>query len=144
MHTNVKFAVVAWKTAPELACSHRRLLHLVPAQHSWKPFRQMSDLNNEYRSLTKLTGFVTSPEKTLINIRGKDRRQLLHSFCTADIKGLEPGQLTEAFVLNEKGKILSHVLCLATDDEIMLLGMGQQTQTLMEHLISTLSGKMSN
>lgn len=95
----------------------------------------MLDINTaEYEALTESAGFVNLTGQTLVSIDGKDRHSFLHSFCTADVKGLQTGRLTEAFVLNEKGKILSHVFCLAMDKEILLYGTGQQADVLIQHL----------
>jgi folate-binding protein YgfZ len=94
----------------------------------------MNEIDFQYRCLTVESGYVALVNRTLISITGKDRHQLLHSFCTADIKALGPGQGTEAFVLNDKGKILGYVLVLALEDRLLLSGAGDQTNTLIEHL----------
>ena len=94
----------------------------------------MSDLQNEFSALTKSAGFVRLPSRTLVRVTGADRASFLHNFCTADVKSLGPGKATEAFVLNGKGKIISHVLLLSLEDQIFLSGVGQQASELIQHL----------
>ena len=43
-------------------------------------------------------------DRTQIEITGRDRVKFLHSFCTNDIKKLQPGQGCEAFVTNVNGR----------------------------------------
>ncbi len=93
----------------------------------------MTTLHDKYTSLTK-AGFVCLTNRTLVRISGEDRKTFLHSFCTADVKALDTGQATEAFILNDKGKILSHVLLLAIEDCLLLTGAGDQATTIIDHL----------
>jgi tRNA-modifying protein YgfZ len=53
-------------------------------------------------------------DRVLIEVTGRDRVTFLHSFCTNDIKKLQPEEGCEAFVTNVKGRILGHVLVFAT------------------------------
>ncbi len=86
---------------------------------------QLSTMRDQFLRLTN---------RTCVSIAGRDRHRLLHSFCTADIKLLKLHRATEAFVLNDKGKILWHGLVLSMDTELLLIGAGTQAATLMAHL----------
>lgn len=73
------------------------------------------------------------PNPVLLRITGSDRQKWLHNFCTADIKGLEPGQGCEAFVLNVKGKTMAHIMVLATKYDLTLITLGPSDHSLLEH-----------
>ena len=89
---------------------------------------------SEHNQLTKDSGFVVLDGRTLIRVTGKDRHAFLHNFCTADTKKLEPGRLTEAFVLDGKGKLLGHVFLIASESEILLSTVAHQFEVMQPHL----------
>lgn len=72
--------------------------------------------------------------RTDIRLDGSDRASFLHNFCTADIKAMQPGQITEAFILNVKGKLLGHVLVFCHEDRIELNTVPDQSGSLIQHL----------
>ena len=92
------------------------------------------DLKQQYDSLTSAAGFVVLEDRCFVRLTGSDRQAFFHNFCTNDIKQLDSGQVCEAFVLNSKGKILGFVHAIATDDELLLTGHGDQAATLIAHL----------
>jgi len=55
-----------------------------------------------------------------IEITGRDRVKFLHSFCTNDIKKLQPGQGCEAFVTNVNGKVVGHIFVFAERESLWL------------------------
>lgn len=91
-------------------------------------------LETAYRHLTAEAGYVILPSPTIIRLTGGDRLSFLHNFCTADIKALQPGRITEAFILNTKGKLLGHVHVLAFEDHLLLFTVADQFSVLHEHL----------
>lgn len=62
--------------------------------------------------------------RTQIEVTGRDRVKFLHSFCTNDIKKLQPGQGCEAFVTNVNGKVLGHIFVFAERDSLWLNSVG--------------------
>ena len=92
------------------------------------------DLIQEYDALKNGCGMVRLTNWTLLELTGADRKSFLHNFCTADVKALEDGKTTEAFVLNGKGKILGFVHVAALADRLLLAGAGAQAKALIEHL----------
>lgn len=88
----------------------------------------------QFESLTTGAGFVELQQRTLVVLSGQDRQRVLHNFCTANINTLPPGQSTETFVLNEKGKLLWHGLVLAMAEELWLTSAGDYAQMLIAHL----------
>lgn len=73
-------------------------------------------------------------ERTVVRIDGDDRVSFLNNFCTADIKLLEPNEITEAFILNGKGKIVAHVLVLCSADAIEFNTVAGQGGAIISHL----------
>ena len=72
--------------------------------------------------------------RTQIEVTGRDRVKFLHSFCTNDIKKLQPGQGCEAFVTNVNGKVLGHIFVFAERDSLWLESVGGSAATLLPHL----------
>ena len=73
------------------------------------------------------------PVTTLLRLTGADRQKWLHNFCTADIKGLEPGQGCEAFILNVKGKTIAHAIILMSKFDLTLIVIGEPEINLVDH-----------
>lgn len=68
--------------------------------------------------------FFSDILRTQIEVTGRDRVKFLHSFCTNDIKKLQPGQGCEAFVTNVNGKVLGHIFVFAERDSLWLDSVG--------------------
>lgn len=71
--------------------------------------------------------------RTQIEVTGRDRVKFLHSFCTNDIKRLQPGQGCEAFVTNVNGKVLGHIFVFAERDSLWLESVEGSAATLLPH-----------
>ena len=93
-----------------------------------------SEILTEYESLANRQGFFVDRDSVALRLSGSDRKTFLHNFCTADIKALEAGQSTEAFILNGKGKTLFFVQVLCTDEHLMLIVPDSQKDDLNAHL----------
>ena len=72
--------------------------------------------------------------RTQIEVTGRDRVKFLHSFCTNDIKKLQPGQGCEAFVTNVNGKVLGHIFVFAERESLWLESVEGSAATLLPHL----------
>ncbi|MEM7784388.1 MAG: glycine cleavage T C-terminal barrel domain-containing protein [Planctomycetota bacterium] len=92
------------------------------------------NLQQDYSRLTDSAGYVRLVSHYRLRSEGKDRKQQLNGLCTADIKKMESGDVVEAFVLNEKGRVLGHAHVLNLDDHLILTGHGNQADTLIGHL----------
>ena len=92
------------------------------------------DLQRSYERLTQSVGFVRLGRRTMFTINGEDRAAFLHNFCTADITALAAGEITEAFVLNQKGKLLGHVYVIAGEHCLVVHSVPDQFEKLFEHL----------
>ena len=68
----------------------------------------------EYTKVKEDSGFVRLPKHGVIELTGEDRSGFLNNFCTADLKKLQIREVTEAFILNDKGKcmLFAHVVSL--------------------------------
>lgn len=71
--------------------------------------------------------------RTQIEITGRDHVKFLHSFCTNDIKKLQPGQGCEAFVTNVNGKVLGHIFVFAEGDSLWFESVEGSAATLLPH-----------
>ena len=94
----------------------------------------MQNSHELFLQLTQRGGYVRLSDYFVLQLTGSDRAHWFHNFCTADIKAIAVGQGTEAFVLNAKGKTLAFVYVLATETELILLGLGDLPATLVNHL----------
>ena len=91
------------------------------------------DLQESYDRLKNSVGFVRLGRHTMFVVGGDDRAAFLHNFCTADIKGLGHGEITEAFVLNQKGKLLGHLHIIAGEHCLIVHTVPDQYEKLFEH-----------
>lgn len=91
-------------------------------------------MDDRYLAATQGAAWCRLSNWSLLELTGEDRKKFLHGFCTNEIVAMEEGQVTEAFVLDGKGKTLGyfHVACLA--DRLWLLGHGDQAGPVSEHL----------
>src|SRR5438093_13757651 len=91
------------------------------------------DFRQQYAALTTAVGIFQFPDRTIIDVTGADRTQLLQSFTTNDIKKLSPGGGCEAFVTSAQGKTLGHVLIFCEAEKYVLDTTPGQAATLISH-----------
>lgn len=70
----------------------------------------------------------------LVTLRGEDRINFLHNFCSNDIKKLALQTTVEAYIPNIKGKCLGFVSVYRGDDELILVTNDYKTEELVAHL----------
>lgn len=88
---------------------------------------------DQYNALTQGVGFVPLTGRTIIEVTGPDRLQILQSFTTNDVKRLAPGQGCEAFVTSPQGKTLGHVFIFCEADQHVLDTTPDQSRALIDH-----------
>jgi folate-binding protein YgfZ len=88
----------------------------------------------EYATLHSAAGFVALPGRSQFEMTGADRVTFLHGFCTADIKKLQPGQGSEAFITNHQGKAAGHGIVFCEADRLIFDGAAGQAEKLISHL----------
>ncbi len=71
---------------------------------------------------------------TCIQVRGKDRKKVLHNLCTNEINGLVPGQGYEVFFTNVKGRTVGHGIVYDEGESLRIVGVGGQSEKLLPHL----------
>ena len=86
----------------------------------------------DYQALTASCGFAELP-RTVIEVRGNDRTQFLHSFCTNDVKKLAPGQGCEAFITNHQGKTVGHGFIFCEPERLVMGTVAGQAAALIAH-----------
>ncbi len=91
------------------------------------------NLAAEYRELKHGRGFVLLPWDVMA-ITGNDRVKFLHNFCTADVNSLQPGDGSEAFILNVKGKTLAFGYVVIGDESIFFVSAAGLAQGIAAHL----------
>ena len=94
----------------------------------------MNQLAQQCQPFYESAGFARMPSRTQIEISGNDRLAFLHNFCTADIKRLEPGRGTEAFITSVKGKVLGHGFVYCGEESLVFETIAGQAEKLMGHL----------
>lgn len=87
----------------------------------------------QYTALTSTAGVADWTGRTLIEVTGADRVQLLHSFTTADVKKLPAGQSCEAFVTSSQGKTLGHLWITKLPESLVLDTVPDQAGVLLAH-----------
>jgi folate-binding protein YgfZ len=87
-----------------------------------------------YRLIVDEQGMLELPDRTQIELKGKDRQTFFHNLCTNEIKRLQPGQGCEAFVTNVQGKCLGHGFVFAGANALVFETSGGQAPALLPHL----------
>lgn len=70
----------------------------------------------------------------LVTLRGEDRINFLHNFCSNDIKKLALHRTIEAYIPNIKGKCIGFVSVYRGNDELILVTNDYKTEELVAHL----------
>src|SRR5437868_1880926 len=87
----------------------------------------------QYEALKSGVGISPLSGRTIIDVTGADRTQILQSFTTNDITKLAPGRVCEACVTNTQGNTLGHVLILCAADKYVFDTTPGQAATLLSH-----------
>lgn len=91
------------------------------------------EFRRQYEALARGVGFVLLTDRTIIEVSGTDRIQILQSFTTNDVKRLQPGQGCEAFVTSTQGKTLGHLWIFCEANRHVMDTTAGQAQVLIEH-----------
>ena len=94
----------------------------------------MKDLAQQCQPFYESAGIARMPSRTQIEISGADRLTFLHNYCTADIKRLQPGRGTEAFITSVKGKVLGHGFVYCGEESLVFETVEGQAEKLLAHL----------
>jgi folate-binding protein YgfZ len=92
-----------------------------------------ADFFRQYNALTGGVGFASLQSRTILEMTGSDRVQILQSFTTNDIKRIQPGEGCEAFVTSGQGKTLSHIEIFCDADRHVIDTAAGQAQVLIDH-----------
>lgn len=79
------------------------------------------------------TGFAIG-SLSVIELTGADRNKILNNLCTQDLKTLQPGQVRETFVLDVKGRTISHGLIACFESKTLFISTPDQAQKLLPHI----------
>lgn len=71
---------------------------------------------------------------TLIALSGQDRNKILNNLCTQDLRSLAPGAVAESFLLDVKGRTLSHGVVAALPDTTWFVTAPDQGDRLAPHI----------
>lgn len=92
------------------------------------------DPRAEYRAGHDAAALFKLPERTHIELTGRDRAKFLHNFCTNDIRGLAPGRACEAFITNVQGKVLAFISVYATPEALWITTVPGCAEGIIRHL----------
>jgi len=79
------------------------------------------------------TGFAIG-SLTVIELTGADRNKILNNLCTQDLRSLQPGQVKETFILDVKGRTISHGIVACLDSKTLFISSPHQAQRLVPHI----------
>jgi tRNA-modifying protein YgfZ len=92
-----------------------------------------ADFLAQYEALTAGVGISPLAGRTIIDVTGADRAQILQSFTTNDVMKLAPGRGCEAFVTNAQGKTIGHLLIFREAEKHVFDTTAGQAATLISH-----------
>lgn len=92
------------------------------------------DPRAEYRAARESAALFDLPDRTQVELTGRDRAKFLHNFCTNDIRGLTAGHACEAFLTSVQGKVLAYVSVYATAEALWLASVPDAAGKIIAHL----------
>jgi tRNA-modifying protein YgfZ len=84
--------------------------------------------------LARRTFIVCHDDRGTLRVTGPERLQWLQGLLTCDVKDLSPGRAAYGLVLVKTGKILSDVIVVATEDQVLLSTAAGRAGVVCEHL----------
>lgn len=94
-----------------------------------------AELSAAYATLTQRCGLVdVTARRSLVELRGDDRRAFLHNFSTNDIRNLAADAGCEAFLLNAKGQVLFYVQVRQRPESIVVSAGAERGAIIVRHL----------
>lgn len=75
----------------------------------------------EYASTRKGAAIFSVPHRSVIEVRGTERRDFLHKMVTHDTLSLKPGLGRRAFLLGRTGRIIADLIILEESDRTLLV-----------------------
>lgn len=71
---------------------------------------------------------------TVIEVTGADRNKILNNLCTQDLRQLQPGQVRETFMLDVKGRTISHGIVVSLESKTLFISSPGQGSRLVPHI----------
>ena len=82
--------------------------------------RSRAAILREYQAIKSGVGYRHLDDRLVIRVTGDDRAAFLHGMCTADIKGMVPGQVAPALFVTERAHIIRDFHAYALPDALLL------------------------
>ncbi|MDG2391005.1 MAG: hypothetical protein P8M30_16990 [Planctomycetaceae bacterium] len=105
----------------------------IPAD-AQRPIADFGDPLREYQAAWTSAALIVGHGFGMITVTGEDRAKFLHNFCTNDIKKMQPGETSEAFFCNVKGRILAVAVIICEADRFRILTDESRVEFLHQHL----------
>ena len=83
--------------------------------------------------MTLPEGFSIGP-LTVLELTGADRNKILNNLCTQDLRSLQSGQSKESFMLDVKGRTISHGSVACLDSRTLWISSPGQAHRLVPHI----------
>lgn len=99
-------------------------VNVLRAGQGVKPARApdtVTDIAREYRALRSGAGVRLLDQRLIVRVTGDDRGSFLHGMCSAEIKGLKPGEVVRALFLTEHAHVIAEFFAYAADDDGILI-----------------------
>src|SRR5579859_2820511 len=79
-----------------------------------------NETRREYQAIKAGAGFARLNDRLVIRVSGDDRVSFLHGMCTADIKGLAPGDVAPALFVTEHSHLIADCFVYALANAILI------------------------
>lgn len=87
-----------------------RFMPYGPAEHGVEVVESFGHYQAEYAAIRKGVGLMHLPHRGVLRLTGGDRRDFLNRMLTQDIAAMVGGDSRRAFLLNEKGRIVTDMI----------------------------------
>jgi folate-binding protein YgfZ len=86
----------------------------------------MADITREYQTLRSGAGVRLLDQRLIVRVSGDDRTSFLHGMCSAEIKGLKPGEVVRALFLTEHAHVIAEFFAYAATNEAILIELDRE------------------
>lgn len=91
-------------------------------------------VEREYSAVKTAAGVRVMHEQLVVRITGDDRVSFIHGMCSADIKGLKPGEVAPALFLTDHAHVIAACFVYADRDSLLLETDRRQWPKVRTHL----------
>jgi hypothetical protein len=98
----------------------------------WSVPGSFRNADAEFDSMARTVGLLETPWVGLLEVQGKDHRDLLHRISTNDLLHLEAGRVQGTLFLSDKARLHDLAFCAAEESSLLMLLSAERERSIVE------------